>query len=364
VPSRPYPFVDWMKALGMSVIVYGHVAHATTVPLTPPIYLKQFGVAFFLFATGFTLARERRNVGEAVFNRLFQVYLFGLSLALLLTILNAAGGGRGAASNYLPFAAGLNVIVNNFPANPTTWYLGTYLHFMVIWAVWLRRIRVQTWMVVTAVAIEIPVRAVLMASAGSFVAYMLFTNWAAVFLLGMARGADADDELTASNVPYASALVAGLAAWGAAMRLLPFEPTFPFMSLHGWPSAAGFLFVSAGVSLLYIGTTALVFQATRRVAAAPAPVRFIARNSLIIFLTHMPIYYFLTPVLAAWTTSYWMRVAILLLVCLPGLALLSEGIVAVVRPEQLRRRVFEHINMRGRLGSQTAMALAQRGTPR
>ena len=58
----------------MSVIVYGHVAHATTVPLTPPIYLKQFGVAFFLFATGFTLARERRSRASAVFNRLFQVY--------------------------------------------------------------------------------------------------------------------------------------------------------------------------------------------------------------------------------------------------------------------------------------------------
>ena len=76
----------------MSLIVYGHVAHATTVPLTPPIYLKQFGVAFFLFATGFTLARERRGAGETVFNRLFQVYLFGLSLAFLLTILSVVGG--------------------------------------------------------------------------------------------------------------------------------------------------------------------------------------------------------------------------------------------------------------------------------
>ena len=120
VPSRPYPFVDWMKALGMGVIVYGHVAHATTVPLTPPIYLKQFGVAFFLFASGFTLARERRSAGETVFNRLFQVYLFGLSLAMLLTIVNVLSGGHGAPSNYLPFAAGLNVIVDNFPANPTT----------------------------------------------------------------------------------------------------------------------------------------------------------------------------------------------------------------------------------------------------
>src|SRR6186997_858843 len=98
VPARPYPFVDWMKALGMSVIVYGHVAHATTVPLTPPIYLKQFGVAFFLFASGFTLARERRGAGETVFNRLFQVYLFGLSLAFLLTIVNLVTGGHGAPS--------------------------------------------------------------------------------------------------------------------------------------------------------------------------------------------------------------------------------------------------------------------------
>src|SRR5580765_739839 len=176
VPSRPYPFVDWMKALGMTVIVYGHVAHATTVPLTPPIYLKQFGVAFFLFVAGFTLARERRSAGEVVFNRLFQVYLFGLSLAVLLTILNVVWGGHGVPSNYLPFAAGLNVVVNNFPANPTTWYLGTYVHVLLIWAICLRRIRVRTWMVLAVLAIEIPVRAFLMASAGPFVAYMLVTN--------------------------------------------------------------------------------------------------------------------------------------------------------------------------------------------
>jgi hypothetical protein len=353
-----------MKALGMSVIVYGHVAHATTVPLTPPIYLKQFGVAFFLFATGFTLARERRGAGETVFNRLFQMYLFGLSLAFLLTILSVLGGGRGAPSNYLPFAAGLNVAVNNFPANPTTWYLGTYVHFMLIWAVWLRRIRVRTWMVLAVVAIEIPIRALLMASAGPFVAYMLVTNWAAVFLLGMARGADADDAVRTHPKRYAAALVGGLAVWGVAMHFLPFEPTFPFMTLIGWPHAAGLVFVSASVSFLYVGTTVLLFEAIRQIETAPTPVILVARNSLIIFLVHMPVYYLLQPVLAAWTASYWTRVGILLLVCLPGLALLSEGIVAVVRPGQLRGRAFEWITMRGRPGGQAAVAIAQRGTLR
>jgi hypothetical protein len=352
-----------MKALGMSAIVYGHVAHATTVPLTPPIYLKQFGVAFFLFATGFTLARERRGAGETLFNRLFQVYLFGLSLAFLLTILSIAAGGRGTPSNYLPFAAGLNVVVNNFPANPTTWYLGTYLHLLLIWAVWLRRVRVRTWMVFAVFAIEIPIRAFLMASAGHYVAYMLLTNWAAVFLLGLARGADADAEVGKSHYGYAAALVGGLALWGVGMQFLPFEPTFPFMSLTGWPPAVGLLFVSASVSLLYVGTTVLLFEAIRHVGTTPAPVAFIARNSLIIFLVHMPVFFLLQPVLATWTTSYWTRAGIQLLVCLPGLALMSEGIVAVVRPGRLRARTVDWFISRRRLGPAGA-AITQRGSLR
>jgi hypothetical protein len=353
-----------MKALGMSAIVYGHVAHATTVPLTPPIYLKQFGVAFFLFATGFTLARERRSAGETVFNRLFQVYLFGLSLAVLLTILSAIGGGRGAPSNYLPFFLGVNVVFNNFPANPTTWYLGTYIHLILIWAVCLRHVRIRSWMVLAAIAAEIVIRALLISAEAPYVAYMLLTNWISVFLLGMARGAEADEEGRAIHKGYAAALIAGLAVWGVAMRFLPFEPTFPFMSLAGWPPAAGLAFVSASVSFLYVGTTVLLFEAIRHIETTPAPVAFIARNSLIIFLVHMPIYYLLGPVLAAWTTSYWTRAGIQLLVCLPGLALMSEGIVAVVRPGQLRGPVFEWINRRGRIAGHAAVAIPQRGTPR
>jgi hypothetical protein len=381
VPPKEYPFIEWMKALGMSVIVYGHVAHATTVPLTPPIYLKQFGVAFFLFAAGFTLARERRRAVEAVFNRLFQVYLFGVALALILTTFNIFAGGRGAPSNYLPFAAGLNVVVDNFPANPTTWYLGTYIHLLLIWAVWLRRVRVQMWMVLVALAIEIPMRAYLMASAGRFVAYMLFTNWAAVFLLGMLRGGEEPrvaqpvrggrtvaQPVRAATVGqptwFAVALVAFLATWASTMQLLPFERTFPLQSLNGWPTVAGLLFVSASVSLLYSGTTSLLFEATRRLRKTPALVAFIARNSLIIFLVHMPVYYLLTPILAAWTTSYWTKVTIQLLVCLPGLGLMSEGIVAIVRPGMLRGPVLEWINMRVRIGKHAGVAMAQQGTLR
>ena len=56
--TKPYlPFIDWMKGLGLLLIVSGHVS-ATADHLLPPIYPKQLGVAFFLFVSGYSLARE------------------------------------------------------------------------------------------------------------------------------------------------------------------------------------------------------------------------------------------------------------------------------------------------------------------
>jgi Acyltransferase family len=312
-----------MKALGMTVIVYGHATRA--VPLVPPIYLKQLGVALFLFATGFTLARETRPSVEALVKRLFQLWIFGFVCAAAITVAGAVNGTGLALSNFLPLAGGANVVFDNFPANPTTWYLGTYLHLLLVWAVWLRRVRVRTWMVVAAVAIEIPVRALLIGVAGRYVAYMLLTNWAAVFLLGLARGAEESDQLTGSPVPFVIAGIGGFALWGAAMQRLPFELTIPFMTLRGWPPAIGAAVVSAGVSAAYLGGATVVFEATRRMEA-PAVVRFVARNTAIIFLAHMPIVLALHPVLLAWHVSYPARVAIQLAIGVFGLAAVSEAI--------------------------------------
>src|SRR5712691_9822439 len=203
----PCRFVYLMKAIGICLIVYGHIAHATTVGLTPPVYLKQFGVAFFLFTTGFTLARERRSVVEVLFRRLFPVYFFGLSVAVLIAVTGAIRGSGLALSNFLPFAAGANILFDNFPANPTTWYIGTYIHFVLLWAWPLRRIRVRGWMIAVAVAMEIPIRALLIAFAGQYVAYMLLVNWTAVFLLGMAKGAEDERDATDSPIPYAAARI-------------------------------------------------------------------------------------------------------------------------------------------------------------
>ena len=130
------------------------------------------------------------------------------------------------------------------------------------------------------------------------------------------------------------------------MRALGFEHTFPFMTLDGWPMAAGLATVSAAASVLYVSVAGLLFEAMRRIAA-PAPVTFVARNTLLIFLAHMPVYYALHPVLVSWGLGYWARVGVQLVVCLPGLALLSEAIRALVRPDRLRARVFETLTTQG-----------------
>jgi peptidoglycan/LPS O-acetylase OafA/YrhL len=111
------------------------------------------------------------------------------------------------------------------------------------------------------------------------------------------------------------------------------------MTIDGWPTVANLLVVSTAASTLYVVTTLLAFGATRRLAA-PAPIRFMALNSLIVFLGHMPIYMALHPVLVTWELTYWSRVAVQLIVCLVLLGIISEVLVRLIMPKRLGARLF------------------------
>lgn len=333
--------LDWMKAIGITLVVYGHVAHATTVPWTPPIYVKQFGVAFFLFAAAVTLARERRGRFEVLVARLVPVYVFGLATAAVMTAIGLVGGTGADLSNYLPFLAGANVFVDHFPANPTTWYLGTYIHALLLWAVLLSGRRLGVMAIVAALAIEVVLRAVLMQAAGSYVAYMLLTNWLSVFVAGLVIGAQPIVPARGSAVRYAWPLAVG--AIGAALLIGALSPTpeFPFMTIGS--GAAGVLGVSIASSAWYLAVTLLVFRIAERVPVVSAA-RFLARHSLIIMLAHMPIFFALNPVLAGMGWSYGARVAVELVICLPLLAWVSAAILSVVKPQAIAARIVATVN--------------------
>ena len=57
----------------------------------------------------------------------------------------------------------------------------------------------------------------------------------------------------------------------------------------------------------------------------------------------MPVYFAIAPWVEAHASSGFMRSAIFLTVCLPGLALFSEGVRRIVRPVALRDRVFHSV---------------------
>lgn len=330
------PFVDWMKALGIALIVFGHVSGSPLNGMTPPIYPKQLGVAFFVFVSGYTLALERRPVGRVVYNRLFEIVLVGLMCAAINSAIRLSTGLRPELSNYLPFAFGANVLFDNFPANPTTWYIGTYIHLMALWAVVARRVRVTAGLVAAVVAAEIACRAVLWASAGTFVAYMLLTNWLGVFLLGQYCGQRLADDRTWQPPRAWGVLVVVLAAWFLlAAGAWSFDEGFPFRLTTGavWNAR---LASAAGVSVLYLGATWLIYRVASRLPGL-ALVRFLAANTIVVFVVHMPLFYLAHPALE-WMGRGERRVA-LFAICLFGLAGAGEVARRWLRPRELRDRM-------------------------
>jgi fucose 4-O-acetylase-like acetyltransferase len=324
------PFLDWMKAAGITLIVYGHVTGAWPLVALPPIYSKQLGVALFLFALGYVLAGERRDPWQVVVRRLRPLYAWGLGLAVVLSVVEYAARGRILKSNYAPFLGGANLLIlDGLPANPTTWYVGAYLHALLLWALLFHRVRVTLPVLALAVAAEVVVRAVLWDTAGGFLAYMALTNWAGALLLGAWYGQRGPAARPAGTLAAAMVVLVAVVATTELARGAV-RPEFPFMepAAPGW---GGRLLVSAGVSVLYGGVTWLVFAATRPLEA-PAAVRFLARNTLLVFLAHMPLYYLLQPVLRQAVPEPNLRAALMLLVCLPGLAALSDLLRAHERP--------------------------------
>jgi peptidoglycan/LPS O-acetylase OafA/YrhL len=336
--SERIAFIDWMKCLGMAVIVLGHVAAGWVAYWTPPFNPKQLGVAFFLFVTGYSLARERRPSGEVLARRLFEVFLYGISFALLMSAIDYVRISNLDESNYLPFLLGSNVAFDFFPANPTTWYIGTYTHVLVIWALALRYLRPRLWMLIPVALAEVVIRGCLMEWVGLYTSYMLITNWMLVFLLGLIHGhRPAESSRRAIDVAL-PLVVLGLLAfvWSPiAGGYLDEARSFPFHKFALGSTLVDLGATSAAVSLLYASYTWSIYRITRRLPDW-APVRFIARNTLFIFIAHMPVYYALQPRLVRWMGPNLAYAVILFLVCFVGLALVSEAIGRLVRPDVLR----------------------------
>jgi hypothetical protein len=353
-------FIDWMKSLGMFLIVYGHVAGDSIMHLTPPIYAKQLGVAFFIFVIGWGLARESRHRVQVVYNRLFPVLLLGLGFAVVMSVLVFIMQGDLNESNYLPFFLGVNVLLDYFPANPTTWYIGTYIHVLLLWALVLHKVRIRLWMVALAAVGEIILRAAMLDTGALFRTYMILPNWATVLLLGMYMR-DREQEAQYATLPvYVLSLALLLIAWTLGMRSVALNEAFPFRNFVGMVGSAEVLTRSACITFLYVTYSWLVFEVTRRLPGY-AIVAFFARHTLFIFIAHMPLLFALQPPLRHMIPSYWPRIALLVLILYPGLAIASAVVMRVLQPTKLRDALWTLLSHRRKVSASRTKVLGEAG---
>ena len=141
-----------------------------------------------------------------------------------------------------------------------------------------------------------------------------------------------------SSWTAAALLVAFVVAWTTALASMPVSMDFPFMRIA--PSAPASAFAtSVAVSTLYLVCTLLTVRAVRSVPA-PAVVRFVARNTLIVFIAHMPLYYVMQPLVRAATSAYWLRVLLYLVVCYGAVLIASEMIQRLTHRLRVRERVL------------------------
>jgi hypothetical protein len=174
---------------------------------------------------------------------------------------------------------------------------------------------------------------------------MLLFNWLGVFIMGTIAAQRRFDGSRRSMPLYVAALVGLLLVWPQLSATLDLQQTFPFMRIGKAETFTNLLVTSASVSMLYLAFTLLTFQITSRLGNSSL-VRFFARNTVIIFIAHMPLLYALSPHVNGLIVPGWTRAIANLLIYFVALALVSELIRRAIQPNRLRELLLAKLQPR------------------
>jgi hypothetical protein len=133
------------------------------------------------------------------------------------------------------------------------------------------------------------------------------------------------------------------------MHRISLDAAFPFRNFVGMAGWAEVLTRSACVTFLYVAYTWLVFEVTKRLPGYGI-VAFFARQTLFIFIAHMPLLFALQPPLSHIIPSYWPRIGLLVLILYPGLAVTSEVVMRWLQPVTLRDALWRLLSQHHKAG--------------
>ena len=330
-----------MKATGMFLILIGHIIgdpQNIYNLLALPTFTKQIGVAFFVFITGWGLANESRDSLRVVFNRLFPFYFYGVVFAVIVSLIFLVTKNDTNPTNYLPFILGANVLLNYFPANPTTWYIGTYIHMLLFWYFFFAGKRVTLRHIAIAFILENIIRSIFLYWGRDFTAYMILPNWLSVFLLGMYLHDRKQTDTSIAGVTYILILGVVITTWTLIAKNMGFDGSFPFRHLpydQSWLLPIESLLVSA----TYIIYTLLFFEASRRLPGNRVIV-FFAQATLITVIVHMPIIYETHKLFYSFFDDKMTARIIYIVVIYVGLAFFSWVLHRMINLQVLRERFW------------------------
>lgn len=191
---------------------------------------------------------------------------------------------------------------------------------------------------------EICLRSLLLVSGKSFVAYMLLPNWGTIFLLGFLLAKIKDVSTPSGLYPYIGLWFTVFALWAAATNNIGFDASFPFRNmLNPFYSLAFSSFAqSIFITFVYCMHTILFFAIARRLPRLTL-ISFFSRNTLIIFIAHMPVIYGTSSFIYSLFEPVWLKKIILILLLYVGLAIVSEIISKVLDVKKLREKTWHII---------------------
>ncbi len=342
--GKQIPLIDWFKAVGIFLIVFGHLDGDLTNTMTSPIRLKQLGVVLFVFIMGWQLRQDKREIKLILFNRLFKILFWSIGFAIFMSILGIISEGKIYKSNYMPFFAGVNVLFDYFPANPTTWFIGTYIHIVILWAILFKRIKISKKLITLSLVSEFLIRGFLM-NYGVYRSYMLFFNWQTVFLLGMYCG----EQENSKHEPGfgVSVLLYGafIFFWAIGVSFIDMLTDFPFRLVQIGNIDLNFMATSFLISLVYTGHAFLFYHFSRHLPDNKA-ISFFARNSLFIFLAHMPLWYFIAPYMKAMIAFHPLRLLADLAILYVGIGLVSSILLGFIPADRIKSILYHQVFFR------------------
>ncbi|WP_166422760.1 acyltransferase [Paraglaciecola sp. 20A4] len=329
-------FVDWMKAVGMFLIVFGHFFGDPFDQFTQPVYPKQLGVAMFVFIMGWGLGKATGPRYKVSYNRLFPMFFWGIIIALFISVISFFAINDISESNYAPFVFGVNVIFNFFPANPTTWFIGTYFHIILLWALILYRIKVTPLILVLSLIIEVLTRSYFIHDHSTFIAYMSLPNWLTIFVLGMYMCQQKDQDSSKGLLLGIIAWATFIIFWAVILNEINVTRRFPFKNIQVSTDLMNALYTSVAVSIVYLCNTMFSILVFSRIKAGRI-VRFFSRNTIIVFIGHMPLYYVIEPIVNLVFSTGWPKRLCIVLIMYIGLSWVSELLCKAIKVDEIKK---------------------------